>query len=407
MSGLEVQAAGAAVLGLSLYYGLNKYTDNCRVQLITADEGVSRLIAKDSGEEASIRRLLETECPSLTDPKKAFMIPTPYLCGGMLQTVYCTTKALKRDQYSNIKYDRELHEMDDKGTISLDWYPKRSEDPADTTPIVVIMTGVGGSSYEYHIRCLAKALADGPLKYRVVVMNHRGSGRTPLTSPKLYNAYYTEDFRDIVKYIHSSYDQARLIGIGFSLGANLITKYLGEEGSKCLLSAGIAVCCPFDMSIAGRALDADGFLNNNVFQPNLVATMKRLLKRNLDVIKTSEIDYDLDKIMKVKRMSELDNLVTAKTYGFQDCWAYYDAASSTHYVDNIATPYLAINSLDDPVTPPEGIPVDKFKTNPNISLALVKHGGHLGFFTGLSPTIWYLDPIVEFIGAIVDNSKLH
>ncbi|KAJ1959218.1 hypothetical protein GGI12_004449 [Dipsacomyces acuminosporus] len=425
MPATEVQVAGAAALGLSLYYSLNRYVDGCHVKVLTASEGSSRLIKKGpDGEEVSIRRLLETQCPSLTDPDKAFMIPTPYLCGGMLQTVYSTMKALKEDQYSNIKYDRELREMEDKGTISIDWYPKRSEDPNDKTPIVVIMPGVGGSSYEYHIRYLAKALAGGPLKYRVAVMNHRGCGRTPLTSPKLYNAYHTDDYRAIVAYIHSCFEQAKLVGIGFSLGANLLTKYMGEDGEDCLLSSGIAICCPFDMSIAGRALDADSFLNNRVFQPNLVATMKRYLTRNMEVFKSSEIKYDFEKLMKVKRMSEIDDLVTSKSCGLKDrwayyeaasstrysCglkdrWAYYEAASSTRYVDNIARPYLAINSLDDPVTPPEGIPMDKFKnnSNPNISLALTRHGGHLAFFSGISPTIWFVKPVIEYISAIIEN----
>ena len=34
-----------------------------------------------------------------------------------------------------------------------------------------------------------------------------------------------------------------MVGIGFSLGANVLTRYLGEEGERSLLSSGCAMAC--------------------------------------------------------------------------------------------------------------------------------------------------------------------
>ncbi|KAJ1801408.1 ATP-dependent DNA helicase chl1, partial [Coemansia sp. RSA 2523] len=165
--------------------------------------------------------------------------------------------------------------------------------------------------------------------------------------------------------------------------------------------------CPYDTEVAGRALSAPGLLNDWLFQPNLMATVKRLLRRNIDVIKSSPLNYDIDAIMKASRMSEIDDLVTARTYGHKDCWAYYRAASSVEYVEKIRKPFLAINAEDDPVTPISGVPKDKFANNPCTALALVKHGGHIGFFTGvMSPKIWYLDPVAEFVSAVLDKPAL-
>lgn len=348
----------------------------------------------------SLLARLQSKCPLLTDSKKSRMKPTPYLFSGVLQTIYSTVFSLKRDRHSDIKYEREIKELRDGGTVSLDWYPPQDQTEEEhTRPIVIVMSGLGGSSYEYHIRCLVKHL--GTKGFRAVVMNHRGTSRTPLTSPRIYDASSTEDLDDIVRCLGTRYPKAPLACVACSMGANVLTKYLGEQGENCQLRAGIAICCPFDLELTCRAMEADTFLNNKVFQPNLTATIKRYLNRHTDTILSGEVEYDWPAMRRARRMSEIDTVITAKTYSLQDCWEYYKTASSAPYVDNIRTPYLAINSLDDPVTRVEGIPVDKFKTNPFTLLALVKNGGHLGFFSGMRAKIWHLPRIAQFLEAVV------
>ncbi|KAJ2666677.1 hypothetical protein IW148_000664 [Coemansia sp. RSA 1199] len=379
----------AAAAGVALYYGVSKYVEDSKV----------RLLAGASDDEPTELQKLLAQCPSLSE--NARLVPTPYLCSGMLQTVYGTQIALRKDRESNIEYVRESKLMSDGGTVSLDWYPELPND--DVSSIAIVVPGLGGSAYEYHIRCVVRRLHATIRGMHIVVCNHRGSGRTPLTSPRLYNAYDTSDLTDVLNELSAKFPHARLVCVGFSLGANLITRYLGDHGHDARLAAAVAVSCPYDTEVAGRALSAPGLLNDWLFQPNLMATVKRLLRRNIDVIKSSPLNYDLDAIMKATRMSEIDDLVTARTYGHKDCWAYYRAASSVEYVEKIRKPFLAINAEDDPVTPIDGVPKDKFANNPDTALALVKHGGHIGFFTGVvNPKIWYLDPVAEFISAILE-----
>ncbi|KAJ2132885.1 hypothetical protein GGH19_000840 [Coemansia sp. RSA 1807] len=378
----------AAAAGAALYFGASKYVEDSKV----------RLLVGPSDEHKEMHKLLN-QCPSLSENSR--LVPTPYLCSGMLQTVYGTQIALRKDRASNIKYVRESKVMSDGGTVSLDWYPEQPSD--DVTSIAIVVPGLGGSAYEYHIRCVVRRMYESIKDMRIVVCNHRGSGRTPLTSPRLYNAYDTSDLTDVLNELSTKFPHARLVCIGFSLGANLITRYLGDHGHSARLSAAVAVSCPYDTEVAGRALSAPGLLNDWLFQPNLMATVKRLLRRNIDVIKSSPLNYDIDAIMKASRMSEIDDLVTARTYGHKDCWAYYRAASSVEYVEKIRKPFLAINAEDDPVTPISGVPKDKLANNPCTALALVKHGGHIGFFTGvMSPKIWYLDPVAEFVSAVLE-----
>ena len=65
----------------------------------------------------------------------------------------------------------------------------------------------------------------------------------PVTSGQLYSAGHTEDLRQALTFISLKYPKAPLIGVGFSLGANVITRYLGEEGENSRLIAACVLGC--------------------------------------------------------------------------------------------------------------------------------------------------------------------
>ena len=44
-------------------------------------------------------------------------------------------------------------------------------------------------------------------------------------------------------YLKYKYPHAPLLGVGFSLGANVLTRYLAEEGEQSRLIAGCALAC--------------------------------------------------------------------------------------------------------------------------------------------------------------------
>lgn len=44
-------------------------------------------------------------------------------------------------------------------------------------------------------------------------------------------------------YIAHTYPKAPLVGVGFSLGANVLIRYLGEEGTSSRLLTGCALAC--------------------------------------------------------------------------------------------------------------------------------------------------------------------
>ncbi|KAJ1831812.1 hypothetical protein LPJ63_004013 [Coemansia sp. RSA 2711] len=394
------------LIALALYWGRKRYINGCRVRVISADAKTSAIVRQTESEGVvTLFDVLRNHCPSLSDPQTAFMVPTPYLPTGLLQTIYATMRVRRHDATSDVVYVRELLEMADGGTVSVDWYggagSKGSEESIGGGPIALVMSGVGGSSQEHHVRALAKALASSGSAFRVAVVNHRGTARTPITSPRPYDSGFTEDFRTTVRHIHATYPHSKLAAIGFSMGANILTKYIGEEGAHCVLACAVAVCCPFNIKVSSAAINESNMLNNHVFQPAVMGTLMRAIKRASHLQVRPEWNLDVPQIHRATRLLELEEQLMVKIGGYRDVNEYYEQSSSVNHVDNIAIPFLAINSLDDRITPPQGIPVEKFAANPNIALALVPHGGHLGFLTGVKPKIWFIRPIEEFVAAIL------
>ena len=104
----------------------------------------------------------------------------------------------------------------------------------DTKPVLIALHGLSGGSYEVYLRHVLAPLvaqttdheSEGGLNggdWEVVVVNSRGCAGSKLTSGVLYNARATWDVRHVVDYCHKIWPNRPLFGIGFSLGANILT----------------------------------------------------------------------------------------------------------------------------------------------------------------------------------------
>ena len=70
----------------------------------------------------------------------------------------------------------------------------------------------------------------------------------PLTSPQFYGLSHTDDLRQAIYYIAQRHPNAPLLGIGFSLGANILTRYIAEEGESCRLVSACVLACVIALS---------------------------------------------------------------------------------------------------------------------------------------------------------------
>lgn len=116
--------------------------------------------------------------------------------------------------------------LKDGGVASLDWVVPQTLLP-DNTPTVVLLHGLTGGSHETYIRGLLQVICRPPINYRAVVFNARGCGFTKIETPQLFNAAVTDDLREALTAIQDRIgNTAPLIGIGFSLGSNILVKVI-------------------------------------------------------------------------------------------------------------------------------------------------------------------------------------
>lgn len=108
---------------------------------------------------------------------------------------------------------------------------------------VAICPGIANSSESVYIRTFVHlAQCNG---YRCAVMNHIGALRTvQVTSTRIFTYGHTDDFAAMVEHLHQKYQQSRIVAVGFSLGGNLVTKYMGEvqKTKPNSVIGGISVC---------------------------------------------------------------------------------------------------------------------------------------------------------------------
>ncbi|KAK1386820.1 Embryogenesis-associated protein EMB8 [Heracleum sosnowskyi] len=329
---------------------------------------------------------------------------TPWLASPHLQTMLLDFVA-KPPKFS---YKRQIFLSSDGGTFALDWLmssnviPSENENDTiwekDTTPIVVVIPGLTSDSNAAYIRHLVHSTA--MRGWNVVVCNHRGMAGVPFTSDRTYNSGWTTDVRDVINHLHHKYSEAPLFAVGTSIGANILVKYLGEYGETVPLAGAAAICSPWDLLIGSRFIARK--LVQNLYGLLLNMGLKSYAKSN-------ETHFmrlaDWEGIMKSRHMTEFDKAVTCTMENFETADTFYRWCSSAAYTRDVSVPLLSISCLDDPVCTPEAIPWHECRENKNIVLATTKHGGHLGFFEGITaPSLWWVRAVNEFLSVLHSTS---
>jgi predicted alpha/beta-fold hydrolase len=104
-------------------------------------------------------------------------------------------------------------------------------------------------------------------------------------------------------------------------------------------------------------------------------------------------------------LQEFDDKITKPLWGYQTIQEYYDESSGKHWVPEIRIPFLVIQALDDPICPQTVIPWKSIRSNPNVILVTTKHGGHIAWLEGWTPTgnNWADRVSMEFVHSVLDH----
>ncbi|HXC61546.1 MAG TPA: hydrolase [Nitrospiria bacterium] len=288
----------------------------------------------------------------------------------------------------------ERLETPDDDFIDLDWLmPGPDHRPLDG-PIVLVLHGLEGSSLSKYVLGLLSELSR--IHWQAVAMNFRSCSGEINRQKHFYHSGETTDLDWVVGQLTQRFPAHPIYVVGFSLGGNVLLKWLGEEGEKVpdSVRGAVAVSVPFDLEVAARRIDRG---INRIYGANFLKTMK---EKALEKTARYPGLFDPKAITRVRSFAAFDDLVTAPLHGFRDGLDYWLSSSSAQFLGEIRRPTLLISAEDDPFLPGKYLPKKIVADSKWLESDFPAHGGHVGFVQGPMPwaaSYWIDQRIVRFL----------
>ena len=292
--------------------------------------------------------------------------PAWWCRGPHRQTLWA--RLMRRAPRSSLQ--RERLELPDGDFIDLDWTETGSG------PVVIILHGLEGSSDSPYARGILQAVERRG--WRGVVMHFRGCNGEPNRLARSYHSGDTGDLAYFIDVLRRREPRTPLATVGFSLGGNVLLKWLGKTGNQAPVRAAVAVSVPFDLHSAADRLQ-QGF--SRLYQWQLMRSMRRSVAEKR---RRMELPLKIRDLSALKSFRDFDEHVTAPLHGFDNANHYYTASSSRQYLKGIAVPTLVLHARDDPFMTEAAIPRND-ELSEAVTLELSAHGGHVGFVAGTWP----------------------
>jgi len=364
--------------------------------IVTGDKSLTK--------ENSVKEILE-KCAILKE-----RYDPPYVWGrnGHIQTAIYG--ALGHSTLKRCFDKRHQVKLEDGTTVTFDVFEPIAKHDSEGDFTLALCPGIANSSESNYIRTLVHYAQEHG--YRCAVLNHLGALKdVQLTSNHIFSYGGTDELEAMMNKLFEIYPSTKFISIGFSMGANVTTRYLAkvnrENRSRILI--GLSVCQGY-CAMASAPVYHDWENGRRIYNYIITENMKRLLKRNyrravLPHIQSGLVDEQ--KLWGATSILVLDEVYSRRVWGFKSVNDYYKWVSCLNLIPTIDIPMVFINALDDPIIPEVLFqPVKELcKTHPKHGFILLKHGGHLGFLEGKSVkpnSVTWLDRfIIQMAGAAI------
>lgn len=313
--------------------------------------------------------------------KSSYPGPPFYQFNPHLQTIL---PALLR-QINDLQYERERFTLADGDFVDLDWIDKGSKN------LVILSHGLEGSTDRHYMKGMAKKFERE--NWDVLAWNCRSCSGEMNLKQRLYHHGEIADIEEVIHHALSIKDYEKLVLIGFSMGGNIVMKYLGVNGKNIPdpIYKAIAISAPADLLSSVALLDSpkSGFYK----------------KRFLKLLKTKIADkaekypefIDFQNFSKIDKWADFDNFFTAPLNGFKNADEFYYQGSAVNYMEGIQIPTLLINAQNDPILTPECSPHALCEKHQFIYLETPLKGGHVGFMTSGISGAWTEGRAWEFV----------
>lgn len=286
--------------------------------------------------------------------------PPPLLGNGHLQTIL----PVLLPRRIGLPSRRARLELPDGDFLELDWMR------GGHGRVAIIAHGLEGSSAQRYVRGMAATLHAA--RWDVLAWNFRGCGEAP---NRLLRAYHSGDTADLAAVIaHAAADYPRLALVGFSLGGNVVLKYLGEAPPHPAIVAAAGISVPLDLASSARALDRrwSNRLYLRRFLVSLIAKIEAKACKFPGALTTAGVRA-------IGSFQEFDDRFTAPLHGFRDAADYWRRSSARQFLGGISVPTLVLNARNDPFLTAASMPFPEAEASASLFLEAPDSGGHVGF----------------------------
>lgn len=328
--------------------------------------------------------------PLLTQPAYR---PPLWCRPAHINTIY---PALLR-QVKGVHYERERLDLPDGDFLDIDWAKSAR---LESRNLVIVLHGLEGSSDRAYVRGMARVFnQDG---WDAVALNFRGCSGELNRLPRSYHIGETGDLGFLIDTVIQRDYYQRIVLVGFSLGGNVVLRYLGEQAGNlpAIVKGGVAVSVPCHLPSANIAIDHwENYFYRRRFLRTLNAKLLAKAARFPDQIKVPE--------QFPRNFLEFDGYYTGPMHGFKSAEDYWQRNSSLDLLPQVACPVLIINAADDTFLSAACFPVAQAEASATLFLATPRWGGHVGFVTDSPQGIYYSEQLARIFTAEKISSKPH
>lgn len=281
-------------------------------------------------------------------------------------------------------------ETDDGDFLDLAWSEEWQTEVVKKKKICIIFHGLEGGFASPYANGLMHAFARKG--WLAVLMHFRGCSGRPNRLARSYHSGETGDARLFLEFLAKTFPGQQKVAVGFSLGGNMLARYLAAHADEPLLDEAVIVSAPFDLAACTDRIE-QGF--SRVYSRYLLSSLKRRSVEKLPLLH-SVLGISTRDIQALTSLRGFDDLITAPLHGFRDASDYYARCSALPILPHISIPTQIIHAKDDPFMTEAVIPDSTLPSH--MQYHLLDHGGHVGFLYGsrLKPRFWLEDYLPHY-----------
>lgn len=311
--------------------------------------------------------------------------PSAYKPPFPFKNVYLNTIYPSLLRKVSVSFKRERITTPDGDFVDVDWIK------SDHLRLIILMHGLEGSSESRYIHGMSREASSKG--FDVMVLNFRGCSGTPNKAIRSYHSGETEDIHFLIsERLKGEYNKIHLVG--FSLGGNVLLKYLGEQGEYIdpRISSAVAISPPCELGDCAREIAKS---KNWIYNHRFLSSLKQKVVDKKHIT-AGIIDYQ--KVMDSKNFNDFDEYYTAPIHGFASAEAYWYSCSANRCLDKVAIPALILSALDDTFLSDSCYPYELAQNSETVFLETPEFGGHVGFISrSKNGTYWSEKRTIEFL----------